>query len=306
MKPFVTSSGDFIADRRADYAEMLFASGEAGAAAETMHHALELAPSWAMGWFRLGEFHEAAGAADAAAEAWRTVQRLDPPDHPGAALKLELAGHAPAADTTSGAFVETLFDRYAETFDAVLVRKLSYSAPELMARALLAQRDNFGLAVDLGCGTGLMGEHLRSCCRRLEGVDISAAMLRKARERKLYDRLVKADLQSWSHDGEPADLVTAADVFVYVGALDRLMNKVAGILAAGGLFAFSVERLPGEDGFALQATRRYAHSPAYVTSCLVESGLSLLSLETGIIRQDRGAAVEGLIVVAMRRGGGLR
>ena len=32
------------------------------AAAELMLGALELAPGWAMGWFRLGEFHEAAGA----------------------------------------------------------------------------------------------------------------------------------------------------------------------------------------------------------------------------------------------------
>ena len=36
--------------------------------------ALELAPGWAMGWFRLGEFHEAAGDMDAAAEAWRMAQ----------------------------------------------------------------------------------------------------------------------------------------------------------------------------------------------------------------------------------------
>ena len=93
-KPLDTSSGDILADRRADYAEMLFGSGEAGPAAELLLGALELAPGWAMGWFRLGEFHEAAGDMDAAAEAWRMAQKLDPADRAGAALKLALAGKA--------------------------------------------------------------------------------------------------------------------------------------------------------------------------------------------------------------------
>ena len=50
--------------------------------------ALELAPGWAMGWFRLGEMQEAAGANAAAAEAWRMALKLDPADRAGAALKL--------------------------------------------------------------------------------------------------------------------------------------------------------------------------------------------------------------------------
>src|SRR5687768_11615626 len=105
-EPLDTSSGDILADRRADYAEMLFGSGEAGPAAELMLGALELAPGWAMGWFRLGEFHEAAGALDEAAEAWRMAQKLDPEDRAGAALKLALTGAAPASTAPPSAFVE--------------------------------------------------------------------------------------------------------------------------------------------------------------------------------------------------------
>ena len=74
MKPLPRSSGDLLADRRADYAEMLFGSGDHAAAAELMLGALELAPDWALGWFRLGEMHEAAGALDAGGArpgAWR-------------------------------------------------------------------------------------------------------------------------------------------------------------------------------------------------------------------------------------------
>ena len=62
MKPLDLASGDLVADRRADYAEMLFKAGEHAAAVEVMLAALELAPGWALGWFRLGEMAEAEAA----------------------------------------------------------------------------------------------------------------------------------------------------------------------------------------------------------------------------------------------------
>jgi len=299
-KPLDTSSGDLIADRRADYAEMLFGSGEAAPAAELMLGALELAPGWAMGWFRLGEFHEAAGAMDAATEAWRMAQKLDPADRAGAALKLALAGKGEAEDAPPSAFVEALFDQYAEKFDHALVDTLGYRVPEFLAEAIAtAHPGRFRLALDLGCGTGLMGERLRASCDRLEGFDISAEMLRKARAKGVYDKLEKADLQAFSYDGPKPDLVTAADVFMYVGALEGIVGTVATLLADDGLFAFSVEKLEVE-GFALQPSRRYAHAESYVRQILSEAGFAVVSLEEKTIRQDRNEPVTGLIVVASR------
>jgi predicted TPR repeat methyltransferase len=301
LKPLETSSGDLLADRRADYAEMLFGSGDHAAAAELMLGALELAPGWAMGWFRLGEFHEAAGALDQAAQAWRMALKLEPADRPGAALKLALIGAAPAADAPPSAFVEALFDQYAQKFDDALVRTLEYRVPDLLAEAIRSHgRERFGLAIDLGCGTGLMGERLRPIAEILEGHDISAEMLKKARGKGVYDRLVKSDLQTIQLALASADLVTAADVFMYVGALDGIAAKVAPALRGGGLFAFSVERHAGPEDFVLLPSRRYAHSEAYVRDVLARYGMSALSLEMHIIRQDRREPVEGLIVVAER------
>lgn len=303
MQPLQLSSGDLLADRRADYAEMLFANGEHGAAAELMLGALERAPQWALGWFRMGEMHEAAGALDAAAEAWRTALKLDPADRAGAALKLELIGLAPSSSAPPSSFVETLFDQYADTFDAALVDKLDYRVPGLLAGAIAATgRSHFRSAVDLGCGTGLMGERLRPLCDVLEGVDISAAMLRKARARGVYDRLTKADLQSFAPAAASADLVTAADVFMYVGALEAIFARVATTLVPGGLFAFSVERNDTPEPFRLRETRRYAHVQAYVEQAVDGSGLSLLSLAHEPIRRDRDEAVQGMVVVAQAPG----
>jgi predicted TPR repeat methyltransferase len=285
LKPLQLSSGDLRADRRADYAEMMFSEGAYGAAAELMLGALELAPQWALGWFRLGEMHEAAGMPDAAAEAWRTALKLDPDDHAGAALKLELIGRAPASAAPPSAFVEALFDQYARSFDQSLVGKLGYRVPELLFEAVAGTgRPRFAHAVDLGCGTGLMGERLRPSCDFLEG----------------FDRLAKADLQKLDRPVGKADLASAADVFIYVGALDGIFARVAAALASGGLFAFSVEKHDGPEPFRLRETRRYAHSEGYVRRVLVRVGLGIVSLGAVTIRQDRNHPVEGLIAVARR------
>jgi predicted TPR repeat methyltransferase len=301
LKPLETSSGDLLVDRRADYAEMLFASSDYAAAAELMLGALELAPAWAMGWFRLGEFHEAAGALDQAAEAWRMVLKLEPSDRPGVALKLALIGALPVIDAPPSAFVEALFDQYAAKFDDALVRTLEYRVPDLLTEAIRSHgRERFGLAIDLGCGTGLMGERLRPIAEILEGHDISAEMLRKARGKGVYERLVKSDLQTIQFAPESADLVTAADVFMYIGALDGIAAKVASALRGGGVFAFSVERHAGPEDLVLRPSRRYAHSEAYMRGVLARNGFAVVSLEMHIIRQDRGEPVEGLILVAQR------
>ncbi|TIX10056.1 MAG: methyltransferase domain-containing protein, partial [Mesorhizobium sp.] len=210
----------------------------------------------------------------------------------------------PTAAAPPSAFVETLFDHYAESFEEMLVNKLGYRMPELLDQAIRSVRPRrLSLALDLGCGTGLMGERLRPIVDRLEGYDISAAMLRKARAKGVYDRLVKADLQDLVYAGPKADLVVAADVFIYVGALEGIVRTVAGMLAEDGLFAFSVETLTdtepaGGDSFALRPSRRYAHSEAYVRIVLAANGLSVRWLQRTVIRHDRREPIDGLAVVA--------
>lgn len=173
--------------------------------------------------------------------------------------------------------------------------------PALLDAAIRAAHpERFPSVIDLGCGTGLMGEKLRPLCAHLEGYDISAGMLRIAREKAVYDRLVKADLQTLVHEGEPVDLVTAADVFMYVGGLENVTATAGSMLREGGVFAFSVEHWQGKGDLILQPSRRYAHSETYVRSVLTKNALIPLSLETHMIRQDRGQPIEGLIVVARK------
>ncbi len=300
MQALQLSSGDLVADRRASYAEMLFEAGDHAAAAGLMRDTLALVPAWGAGWFRLGEMLEAAGRGAEAADAWREVLRLDPDDRLGATLKLAAAGHVSGISTPPPAFVEALFDQYAGEFDAALVERLDYRVPGLLAAALeAAAPQGFAHVVDLGCGTGLMAERLAGRASFMEGVDISAGMLKRAGAKGLYGRLTHADLAAF--DIPPAaDLVTAADVFMYVGALEAVFARIAAALPAGGVLAFSTEAHDGPEDFVLRASRRYAHAPAYLRRLLAAGGLEVVSFERAPIRMDRGEALEGFVVVTRR------
>lgn len=303
MKATQFSSGDLIADRRADYAEMLFGAGDIAAAVEVLRGATELAPGWAAGRFRLGEMLEAAGEPAAAVEAFRRAILLDPQDRLGAALRLSLVEPGNSLTAPPSLFVETLFDQYAEKFDVSLLEKLSYRVPELLFEQIMATGPRrFAQAVDLGCGTGLMGERLRGVADHLEGFDLSSAMLRKAAAKGIYDRLEKADVTALDLKGKNPDLVSASDVFMYIGALDGIFAHVAAMLAPGGIFAFSVERHDGPEAMMLRPSRRFAHSEAYLRELMAADGFAVLSLASATIRQDAGGPIEGLLIVAEREG----
>ena len=103
------SSGDLIADRRAEYAHMLADSGDHAGAADLMSQALERVPDWAAGWFRLAGYQEKSGAKEAAVDALEKCLALNPTDIFGAGLKLALLGATPTPDHPSSLYVCLLY-----------------------------------------------------------------------------------------------------------------------------------------------------------------------------------------------------
>lgn len=307
------SSGDVIADRRADYARMLAESGDHAAAAELIEQALELTPQWAAGWFRLGEYSEKAGAAEKAVEAYEKVAELDDEGIFAAPLKLAVLGAAETPEQPPSRYVEGLFDDYADRFETSLVKKLEYSVPEKLAALIETVRPEggrFRCIVDIGCGTGLLGVEIHDWTERLEGFDISTNMLAKAEEKGIYHHLAQADL-SLDEDASGlfaealakgrADLVAAADVMMYLGSLEAVMPLVRALLADQGLFAFSVEDAGGEEGFVLQPSLRYAHSEAYVRTLLASFGMEVLQTRKTTIRKDAGKPLSGILFLARKQ-----
>ena len=212
-------------------------------------------------------------------------------------------------DHPNEAYVRQLFDASAATFDADLVSNLAYSVPRKMVEALSAVGslpDSLGEVLDLGCGTGLVGGEIGSRNRRLVGIDLSPKMIERARARNVYTELRCTDLMMGIaiDAGRQAryDVVTAADVFIYVGKLDALVQAVRKVLNPGGLFAFSVEALQAtkdaaSQGYRLGVMGRYAHSTEYLRRLAALNGFHVELLRDIQIRLEHRRPVEGWLTV---------
>jgi predicted TPR repeat methyltransferase len=308
--PTLRSSGDLLADRRYAYAEAALKDGDHRAAAELAEQCLERAPSFAAAHALLGRARAALGEHEAALAALMRALDCDPQDALGVRIDLARLGALPPQEAIGAGYVRALFDDYAGTFDKQLVRHLHYRGPELLraavrrafavdGRKLWAER-----VLDLGCGTGLVGQAFAGCYRYMEGVDLSPRMLAAARRIRLYDRLHEGDLLGFLREQpeRAADLVLAADVFVYLAALDEVFAEVGRVLEPRGFFAFTVQAHDGE-GVHLGADSRYAHSEGYLRATAERAGFSVALFEAVSTRQDRGVAVPGFLMV-LERGGG--
>ncbi|MBM6582254.1 methyltransferase domain-containing protein [Microvirga sp. BT689] len=301
------STGDFRADRRYEYARAAFDERDFEAAADLARQVLELAPDFAAAHAMLGRSLAELGAGEGAVEALRRALALEPVDELGVRLDLARLGALPPGEAITNGYVRALFDDYAPKFDRHLTRSLSYRGPDLIADALRRAcsrrfRDYcFGLTLDLGCGTGLMAQALAGLCSALEGVDLSPGMLEKAGRTKLYDALHEGELVSFL-SGRPtaeSDLVVAADVFVYMAALDAVFREAQRVLKSEGLFAFTVQAHEGAD-FMLGKDARYAHSESYLRRLAEGTGFTIVIFERVSTREDRGVPVPGFLCVLQR------
>lgn len=192
------------------------------------------------------------------------------------------------------AYVEALFDSYASGFEQHLVRALRYDAPQGLVHRIAAQDRRFHHALDLGCGTGLCGRLLRPLADRLTGVDLSLNMLDAAARAGVYDSLQQADaLEFLAASPETFDCVLAADVFIYVGALEEVFRRLALRMPAGGTFAFTVEESEGEE-LVLRDSLRYAHSEAGLRGLAQRHGFRVAAMERRAVREEQRRPIPGL------------
>jgi predicted TPR repeat methyltransferase len=225
----------------------------------------------------------------------------DEPDDPIAQHLLAACTGHDVPERASDTFVEQMFDAFANSFDSRLSR-LQYRAPALVAAALAECEPDASKrleVLDAGCGTGLCGPLLAPHARRLVGVDLSAGMLARARERNVYDDLVKGELTSYLRAAHDAfDVIVSADTLVYFGPLDEVVSAAAGALRRGGHFIFTVEALSddaSQTGYVIAPHGRYCHTRQYLDRLLGSAGLRP-EIQPAELRIEGGLPVQGFVV----------
>jgi predicted TPR repeat methyltransferase len=303
--PSFRSSGDLRADRRYEYARAAFDDGDHSAAADLARQVLELAPGFPAAHALLARALIALGEEEAAVAPLEQALALEPDDALGVRIDLARLGRVPPDAAITAGYVRALFDDYAPHFERHLVKNLLYRGPELLADALRRAASKrfrpfrFRRAFDLGCGTGLMAEALADVCQAIEGVDLSPRMLAKAAKTRRYAQLHERDLVGFlaALPTAEADLVTAADVFVYVADLAPVFRHTGRILGRDGFLAFTVQAHATE-GAILGDDARYSHGENYLRAELAAAGLEVVLFEEVSTRLDRGEPVPGYLVVA--------
>jgi predicted TPR repeat methyltransferase len=244
--------------------------------------------------------HYTLGEVDRAIEIFEEWLREEPGD-PIATHMLAACSGRDVPARASDAFVEKTFDGFAASFDAKLA-SLAYRAPalvaEMLAHAGIPASRNL-VVLDAGCGTGLCGPLVAPYARRLVGVDLSEAMLARARARDVYDELARSELTAYLCAArESFDVIVSADTLVYFGALDEVAEAAANGLRPGGVLVFTVEALVDGE-YVLSPNGRYRHSQAYVESVLSQAGLEP-KIAPAELRLEAGEPVAGLVVRAAK------
>lgn len=208
-----------------------------------------------------------------------------------ASVRGDVVPHPPAT------YVQALFDDYAEGFQTHLLEALRYQAHEVLLEPLRKSGHHFRHMLDLGCGTGLCAQRMQGQVERIDGVDLSPVMVAQARASGMYQHLQESDLLAFLREQtSPVDLIVAADVFIYVGALDEVLAAARACVLPAGVFAFSLEQAPPGQDLALQPSLRYAHSRGYIEHLAAMNGWQVDRLEAAPLREEQQRPVMGWYV----------
>lgn len=196
--------------------------------------------------------------------------------------------------------VQDLFDHYSSYFDSHLVRKLGYDVPSMISselRALSGAGEKFEKVLDLGCGTGLVGKHVRDIAGFLVGVDLSPRMIDKARKQNIYDELHVGGIEDYLQGDDRAyDLIVCADVFPYVGELETVFRLIKARMNKAAVFVFSTEKTL-DAPYILRKTGRYAHTERYLGALCEKNGLVVKKREIVNVRKQGAEWITGNLML---------
>lgn len=192
--------------------------------------------------------------------------------------------------TLNKEYSERLFDHFADNYELVM-QNLDYSVPLAMGRIAGNVK---GCIVDLGCGSGLLGQTLKNAENHLIGVDLSQKMLDLAADKGIYEQLIKSDALTYLEQNSDFDWIMAADVLGYIGEIEALIKA-----AKKAKLCFSIEVERRSLHYCLSDSGRYRHNPDYVEKLLQKYGYNNIVKESLKLRQENGLDVAGMIFKAL-------
>jgi predicted TPR repeat methyltransferase len=278
--------------------------------AETSYlHAIKIKPNFAYVYYELGDMLKEQKRLNEAEEYLKSYLELEPDDPRGARLFLSSIGVMPVPLKASEKQLDELYLQRAKTWDNN--DKNPYQGAVLVAQTLkrLLPQPMINSILDAGCGTGSVGLLIRNITYQLDGVDMSSAMLDKAKEKEIYNNLAQDDLESFmKNTPKKYDAITCAATLIHFGDLKPAFNAAAKCLNDNGLFVFTLfpnnQEAEGKEVIVAEIDDLarggcFAHGRNYVRRVAGETGFVVEVLEEEVHEYSKEVPVMGLIV-AMR------
>lgn len=139
--------------------------------------------------------------------------------------------------TSDAREVSERYDEWSARYDDDLT-SWAYQAPTVVAEAVVSRQPDAGSVLDVGCGTGLVGQALRAreFEGRILGLDISRASLEIALRCGAYDSVETADLQQrLPLEDDSVDALVCVGVMTYLPEVEAVWREFARVARSGGL-----------------------------------------------------------------------
>jgi len=266
-------------------------------AVEAYTQAIALKPDYAEAYNHLGNALKDHGKFEEAVKAYKKALEIKPDYAEAQHMLSSLSDITPK--TAPREYVEKLFDGYAKRFEVSLVDTLDYNIPNLITDILIQTNINksLGSVLDLGCGTGLLGQNIKGHCSELEGIDLSNKMLEIASQKKVYDKLSQSDIIEYlSSMPLDFDFYVALDVFIYIGELTEIFHLIKSRSKKPGKLVFSTEHTE-KDGCHLLKTGRFSHSQSYILNLCKYFDYKMSHFSTSKLRKEKSSFLIGGIYV---------
>jgi SAM-dependent methyltransferase len=187
------------------------------------------------------------------------------------------------------------YDAWAPTYEETVEDVMDLA---LLERIGSVDWDAVGRAADLGCGSGRTADWLRSRGDfPVDGVDLTPAMLERARARGVHDRLVEGDVRDTGLPDAAYDLAVCVLVDEHLPELAplyaearRLLGNEGSFLVVGihPYFVMSVGMpthfdVPGSGPVAIET---FVHLPSEHVAAAAGAGFSLRELHEALVDDE--------------------
>lgn len=139
--------------------------------------------------------------------------------------------------------LQTFYSSWSESYDDD-VKKCHYSGPESLINIFVDMfRINGSRIIDVGCGTGLITEHLNTNKYQIEvdGLDLSQEMLDIAKKRGYYTHLYQKNVYLIDESVERTyDFAISSGMFTHSHVEPRAIENILHLLTQYGTFIFTV------------------------------------------------------------------